>query len=75
MATTDTALQFPAHDPAALAERVERLMNEPALRTRLAAAALAVAQTRTWDSIFDRLIVDYFEAVPSLAGLRVIANR
>ena len=66
LATTETALQFPAHDPAALAERVERLMRSPTLRSRLAASALAVARTRTWDSIFDRLISDYFEVLPGL---------
>jgi len=70
LATTETALQFPAHDPAALADGVERLMNDAALRGRLAAAALAVAQTRTWDSIFDRLIADYFEVLPARAGYR-----
>lgn len=66
LATTETALQFPAHDPAALADRVERLMIDPALRRQLAQSALAVAQSRTWDSIFDRLVADYFEVLPGL---------
>jgi glycosyltransferase involved in cell wall biosynthesis len=63
LATTETALQFPAHDPGALADRVERLVNDAALRRRLADAAFAVAETRTWDAVFDRLIADYREAI------------
>jgi glycosyltransferase involved in cell wall biosynthesis len=63
LATTETALQFPASDPTALAERVERLVADAALRGRLADAALAVARTRTWDAVFDRLIADYRDAV------------
>ena len=62
LATTETALQFPAHDPAALADRVEQLVNDAVLRRRLADAAFAVAETRTWDSVFDRLIAEYREA-------------
>jgi glycosyltransferase involved in cell wall biosynthesis len=63
LATTETALQFPAKDPAALADRVERLVRDPALRRRIADAAFAVAATRTWDAVFDRLIADYREAL------------
>jgi phosphatidylinositol alpha 1,6-mannosyltransferase len=70
LATTETALQFPAHDPAALADRVERLIADRALRERLSAAAAAVAATRTWDAIFDRLVMDYWEV---LGQPRVIA--
>ena len=63
LATTETALQFPADDPAALAQRVEQLVSDPSLRRRLAGAALAVASSRTWDSVFDRLVADYREAI------------
>ena len=63
LATTETALQFPADDPAALAQRVEQLVSDPSLRRRLAGAALAVASSRTWDSVFDRLVADYCEAI------------
>jgi glycosyltransferase involved in cell wall biosynthesis len=63
LATTETALQFPASDPAALADRVERLVADPALRRRLAGAALAEAGRRTWDAVFDRLVGDYRDAV------------
>lgn len=69
LATTDTALQFPASDPSALADRVEQLVADPALRGRLAGAALAVARDRTWDAVFDRLVADYREAI---AGPRTV---
>lgn len=63
LATTETALQFPSQDPAALADRVERLVRDPALRRRISDAAFAVAATRTWDAVFDRLVADYLEAL------------
>ena len=63
LATTERALQFPASDPAALADRVERLVADPALRRRLSAAALAAAELCTWDAVFDRLLADYREAI------------
>ena len=71
LATTQTALQFPAHDPAALADRVERLIADPGLRARIADAGAAVAATRTWDAIFDRLVLDYWDV---LGQPRRIAN-
>ena len=63
LATTETALQFPAQDPTALAAAVERLVHDETLRRRLSDAAFAVASTRTWDSVFDRLVADYREAL------------
>jgi phosphatidylinositol alpha 1,6-mannosyltransferase len=63
LATTETALHFKAGDAASLAACVERLIAEPALRRRLVDAAMAAAATKTWDSIFDRLMDDYREAL------------
>jgi glycosyltransferase involved in cell wall biosynthesis len=63
LATTETAQQFKAGDAASLAACVERLIDEPALRQRLASAAVATAATKSWDSIFDRLMEDYREAL------------
>ncbi|MFI5245113.1 MAG: glycosyltransferase family 4 protein [Gemmatimonadales bacterium] len=63
LATTETALQFGSQDPAALAGAVERLVQDPALRCTLAQAAFAVAATRTWDAVFDRLVADYRDAL------------
>jgi glycosyltransferase involved in cell wall biosynthesis len=70
LANRETALQFRAEDPAALAASVERLVNDPSLRYRLADAALTVARARTWDAVFDRLIADYQDAVGSAAATR-----
>jgi glycosyltransferase involved in cell wall biosynthesis len=63
LATTETALQFPAHDALALAGRVQQLVDDPVLRARIAGAAFAVASTRTWDAVFDGLVADYREAL------------
>ena len=63
LATPETALQFPAHDPSALADRVEQLIAYPALRAGIADAGAAVAATRTWDLIFDRLVSDYWDVL------------
>jgi glycosyltransferase involved in cell wall biosynthesis len=63
LATTETALQFRASDPVSLADCIERLVGDPALRERIARAAFAVAATRTWDSVFDRLVGDYRDAL------------
>lgn len=62
-ATTDTALQFPAKDPESLATAMLVLARDQVARARLSAAALATARERTWDRIFDRLVLDYREAV------------
>ena len=75
LATTETALQFPAHDPGALAACVERLVRDPALRQRLAGAALAVARERTWDAVFDQLVLDYRDAVTNPPSSRTNATR
>ena len=63
LATTETALQFKAGDAASLAACVERLIAEPTLRQRLVRAAIAAAAAKSWDSIFDRLMDDYREAL------------
>ncbi|MFI5310702.1 MAG: glycosyltransferase family 4 protein [Gemmatimonadales bacterium] len=63
LATSETALQFPARDPAALTASVERLVADAALRRRLAVAALAQARERTWDAVFDRLVADYLQVL------------
>jgi phosphatidylinositol alpha 1,6-mannosyltransferase len=63
LATTETALQFRAQDAASLAESVETLVKDAALRKRISDAAFAVATTRTWDAVFDRLVGDYREAL------------
>lgn len=56
------ALQFRAGDAASLASCVESLVTDAARRRAIAAAGLAEAKTRTWDAVFDRLVLDYLEA-------------
>ncbi len=70
LATPETAVQFPASDPAALAAAVERLVAEPAWRRQIAEAGQRVAATRSWDAIFDGLVSDYWEALAPVATRR-----
>jgi glycosyltransferase involved in cell wall biosynthesis len=49
------ALLVPPGDPAALAAAIERLITDPALSARLAAAALAAAPAYSWDRRAERL--------------------
>ena len=65
LATAETSLQFRAGDPAALADCVERLLHDAALRARLSAAAFDAAAKRTWSAVFDRLVADYRDALKS----------
>lgn len=51
----------PPGDDAALAEEIYRLATAPAERSRMAAAALRAASTRSWSSVFDDLVRDYSE--------------
>ena len=62
-ATKDTALLFRAGDAVSLADAVLHLCDDRAARARLAAAALQAARARTWDAVWDRLVLDYREAV------------
>jgi glycosyltransferase involved in cell wall biosynthesis len=47
---------------AAIAEGLERLLTDAALRRRLSEGALATARERSWDEVYDRLIEDYRDA-------------
>jgi phosphatidylinositol alpha 1,6-mannosyltransferase len=68
LATPETSLQFRAQEPLALADSVERLMADAGLRRRLSSAALEVAQGRTWDAVFDRLLGDYLDVLGRRSG-------
>ncbi len=58
----------PPRDLDGLAQGLARLLDDAALRARLRAGALATAQARRWDVIYDRLEADYRAAI--LAGAR-----
>ena len=53
------ALVYDPADPGAIADRVRRLRDDPALRERLSAGALAHARDRGWQATMDQLI-DYY---------------
>ena len=46
-------------DTGALAEGLQRLLGDAALRQRLATGGLATAAERQWDGIYDQLIEEY----------------
>ena len=64
-ATPETAVQFRAKDAESFAGQLLRLVDDAALRARIAASGLAFARATTWDSIFDRLVRDYRDVVAS----------
>lgn len=66
LAHEGTALTYPWGDTHALAGRIEWLIRDELLRRQLRNAALAVAESRSWDAVWDRLLSDYFD----LAGDR-----
>jgi glycosyltransferase involved in cell wall biosynthesis len=47
----------------ALAEGLEALLDDPALRERLRAGALATAGQRDWQAIFDGVVTEYQRAI------------
>jgi phosphatidylinositol alpha 1,6-mannosyltransferase len=53
----------PPDDVAALADGLDRLIHDPALRRRLAEHGRATAEARSWDSIYDQLVEEYAEVV------------
>jgi phosphatidylinositol alpha 1,6-mannosyltransferase len=55
-----------------LASGLERLLADRALRGRLAAGALATAESRRWDVIFDGLEADYQRAIAGQPSRRAI---
>ncbi len=61
----ETGLLFPARDAAALAEALERLLADRALRQRLGAAARRRVQT---EFSMDRLVADFARWYEELAG-------
>lgn len=67
-----TGLVARANDPLDLAEKVGRLLADPALRQRMAAAARRQTEGRSWERINDELldgyrqVLDAEEVVPSM---------
>lgn len=55
----------PPGEDAALAAEIYRLATDPAVRSRMAAAALRAASARSWSAVFDDLVRDYNEVAKS----------
>jgi glycosyltransferase involved in cell wall biosynthesis len=51
------------HNPADLADKIEFLLNQPALREKIALNAFTFSQTQSWDEIIDKLILSYNDVI------------
>ena len=58
-----TGLLYDPSDPRSLGRAVTSLVADPALRGRLATAALAEVQGRTWAGVVDQLVTQHYGAV------------
>ncbi len=58
-----TGLLYDPSDPRSLGRAVASLVADPALRGRLATAALAEVQGRTWAGVVDQLVTQHYGAV------------
>ncbi len=59
---------FPAGDPAALAAAASRLLDDPALRARLSAAACDAVRAYDWPMVARDVVKVYEAVVPSVVG-------
>jgi phosphatidylinositol alpha-mannosyltransferase len=59
---------FPAGDPAALAAAASRLLDDPALRARLSAAATDAVRAYDWPMVARDVVKVYEAVVPSVVG-------
>jgi phosphatidylinositol alpha 1,6-mannosyltransferase len=60
----------PPNSTAAIAHGLRRLMQNPALRYKLAEGGLATATERRWEEVYDRLLEDYREAIENRRMIR-----
>lgn len=49
---------------------LERLLDDEVLRSQLAAGALATARSRTWASVYDKLVADYLKTIDTHPEVR-----
>jgi phosphatidylinositol alpha 1,6-mannosyltransferase len=59
------ALLVQPNSSGALADGLQRLLNDRNLRRKLATGGLATAADRRWDEVYDRLLEDYRAAIES----------
>lgn len=63
IANVETARLFRAGNVDTLAEAIVGVLSDASERTRLRAASLSVASRRSWDAVWDRLLLDYAEVM------------
>lgn len=65
----ETGFLIPDRDPRALADRLRRVLGDPALRVRLGSRGAEVAREYSWDVIADRMI-EVYQDVLTKSGQR-----
>ncbi|HEX9887550.1 MAG TPA: glycosyltransferase family 1 protein [Longimicrobiales bacterium] len=65
----ETGFRFPPGDAEAFASAALRLIDDDALRRRMSLNARRVAETRSWDDVFQRLFSHYHDALSPRHGL------
>jgi D-inositol-3-phosphate glycosyltransferase len=68
-----TGFLVDGHDPAAYAERMERLLDEPGLADRLGRAGHRLARSYSWDTTAGRLL-EQFDALAAAAPEQLLAD-
>lgn len=63
LANDVTAITFRAGDTESLSQQVARLRGDPTMHAQKRIAGLDMAASRSWDAVWDRLILDYREAL------------
>ena len=67
----ENGLLVPCRQPEAFAERIERVLDDPSLRAKLAANARPSVFRYSWEAVADRVATLYQEVVPVPASSRL----
>jgi D-inositol-3-phosphate glycosyltransferase len=70
-----TGFLVPERDPAALADRIRLLLNEPDLRQKLGAEAIRWVSQYSWPSVTDRILKIYEVALPVQRQTAQVSSR
>lgn len=70
-----TGFLVPERDPAALADRIRLLLNEPDLRQKLGAEAIRWVSQYSWPSVTDRILKIYEVALPVQRQAAQVSSR
>jgi glycosyltransferase involved in cell wall biosynthesis len=66
----DNAWLVAPNSAAAITQGLRRLIEDPALRSKLSSGGLRTAAERGWDTVYDRLLEDYRDAIESRRLIR-----